>query len=195
MRSEPPAPSDEERRLAELSARMKREDDALAGVEQALVVGIGRGRRAARHVDAEAEPSFGQRLADAVARVGGSWPFVAGAGVVIALWMTLNGMLSSEAFDPYPYILLNLVLSCLAALQAPIIMMSQNRASLRDRRAADLDFQVNIKAELEIEALHAKLDQLMQERWQTLLEMQELQLKLLRALETRVARDEASRIA
>ena len=140
------------------------------------------------------EARFGQRLADSVARVGGSWPFVAGAGVVIAVWMTINGLLSKEAFDPYPYILLNLVLSCLAALQAPIIMMSQNRASLRDRHAADLDFQVNLKAELEIEALHAKLDHLMQVRWEALLEMQDLQLQLLRTLENRVARDEAQAV-
>lgn len=181
-------------RMAEINERMKREHDALGGVEQALVKDLAHGRRAARHVDAEQTPTFGQRLADAVARVGGSWPFVAGAGVVIAVWMTLNGMLSKEAFDPYPYILLNLVLSCLAALQAPIIMMSQNRASLRDRRAADLDFQVNLKAELEIEALHAKLDHLMQVRWESLLEMQDLQLQLLRVLEARVTRDEAQAV-
>ncbi len=181
-------------RMAEINERMKREHAELGGVERELVKDLARGRRATRHVDAMRDPTFGQRLADSVARVGGSWPFVAGAGVVIAVWMTINGLLSKEAFDPYPYILLNLVLSCLAALQAPIIMMSQNRASLRDRHAADLDFQVNLKAELEIEALHAKLDHLMQVRWEALLEMQDLQLQLLRTLENRVARDEAQAV-
>jgi len=100
----------------------------------------------------------GQRLADHVAAVGGSWGFIIGFGVVIALWALLNTViLASDAFDPYPFIFLNLMLSLLAAIQAPVIMMSQNRQAARDRIAANHDYEVNLKAEIEIAALHEKL--------------------------------------
>jgi uncharacterized membrane protein len=106
----------------------------------------------------------GQRLADHVAAVGGSWGFIIGFGVVIALWALLNTViLASNAFDPYPFIFLNLVLSLLAAIQAPVIMMSQNRQATRDRIAANHDYEVNLKAEIEIAALHEKLDRIRSE--------------------------------
>ena len=122
----------------------------------------------------------GQRIADAVARVGGSWAFVITFVVVLLAWIALNTvLLRQKAFDPYPYILLNLVLSCIAALQAPVIMMSQNRMSEYDRRKADQDFRVNLKAELEVASLHDKVDHLLHAQWEHLVEMQEVQIDLL----------------
>lgn len=109
--------------------------------------------------DIEKNATFGQRLADRVAAVGGSWRFIIAFALVLLAWMALNtALLAERAFDPYPYILLNLALSTLAAIQAPVILMSQNRAGERDRLVARHDYEVNLKAEIEIAALHAKLD-------------------------------------
>ena len=108
---------------------------------------------------ADAALTLGQRLADDVARVGGSWIFIIGFGVFLAGWAIWNGA-AGRAFDPYPFIFLNLLLSMLAAIQAPVIMMSQNRQAARDRLQAEQDFEINLKAELEIMALHAKLDRM-----------------------------------
>jgi uncharacterized membrane protein len=105
--------------------------------------------------------TLGQRLADRVARFGGSWKFISWFAVVLFVWIIINLILTGRSrFDPYPFILLNLLLSCLAAIQAPVIMMSQNRQAARDRLAAAYDYEVNLKAELEIMALHEKLDRL-----------------------------------
>ena len=112
--------------------------------------------------------TFGQRIADRVASFGGSWTFIMTFGAVMLVWVVVNVILMSKPFDPYPFILLNLVLSMLAALQAPVIMMSQNRQAAKDRLNSDLDFKVNQKAELEIAQLHKKVDQLyevVQEHW------------------------------
>lgn len=109
----------------------------------------------------ESKATFGQRLADRVAEVGGSWGFIIGFGVFILAWMSLNTWLVlARPFDPYPFIFLNLMLSLLAAVQAPVILMSQNRQAARDRLAANHDYEVNLKAEIEIAALHEKLDQI-----------------------------------
>ncbi|KAF0231491.1 MAG: hypothetical protein FD175_792 [Beijerinckiaceae bacterium] len=110
--------------------------------------------------DEEETRTFGQRVADLVAYWGGSWPFIIGFGAVMAAWIGYNIAAAAGAFDPYPFILLNLVLSTLAAVQAPIIMMSQNRQASRDRLQALHDYEVNLKAEMEIVALHDKLDKL-----------------------------------
>jgi uncharacterized membrane protein/uncharacterized membrane protein YeaQ/YmgE (transglycosylase-associated protein family) len=120
----------------------------------------------------DATATFGERVADRVAQFGGSWTFIGLFMVVMVGWMALNQELG-RPFDPYPYILLNLVLSCLAALQAPVIMMSQNRQAARDRVEAKGDYEVNVRAEMEVMALHAKLDALREEEW----------LRLLRAVE------------
>jgi uncharacterized membrane protein len=116
-----------------------------------------------RNVDDEIaqKATFGQRIADKVAEVGGSWGFIIGFGLVIFGWVVLNSfILATHAFDPYPYILLNLMLSMLASVQAPVILMSQNRQAARDRLVAAHDYEVNLKAEIEIAALHEKLDQI-----------------------------------
>lgn len=145
-------------------------------------------RRAATHqsIAAQLDLQFqrgltlGQRVADNVAKVGGSWPFVIFFCCVLVVWIALNGLaLGKHAFDPFPYILLNLVLSCVAALQAPIIMMSQNRAAARDRLEADEDYKINLKAELEISGLHEKVDHLLNVQWERMVEIQQTQLDLL----------------
>lgn len=129
--------------------------------------------------------TLGDRVADQVARFGGSWPFIWLFLTLMAAWMLLNEE-GSRPFDPYPFILLNLVLSCLAALQAPIIMMSQNRQAVRDRLEAKNDYEVNLKAELEILGLHEKVDRLHVEQWKEIFAIQERQIELLRSLENRM---------
>ncbi len=124
--------------------------------------------------------SFGERLSDRMAEFGGSWRFILTFGAIMAFWITLNaGLLLSRPFDLYPFILLNLVLSCLAALQAPVIMMSQNRQEERDRQRAEGDYKVNLKAELEIRHLHEKMDFLLHHHAAQLMELQQLQMELL----------------
>lgn len=125
--------------------------------------------------------TFGQRLADRVATFGGSWAFLISFGVVIAFWMAIN-IAGATSFDPYPFILLNLLLSCLAAVQAPVIMMSQQRQESKDRARSRNDYQINLKAELEIRHLHEKMDHLVNRQWQRLAEIQEVQIELLQEL-------------
>jgi uncharacterized membrane protein len=129
-----------------------------------------------RNIEAElaSKRTFGQKLADDVAAIGGSWGFIICFGVILVSWMAINTfLLLDRAFDPYPYILLNLVLSTLAAIQAPIILMSQNRAAARDRVVAAHDYEVNLRAEIEIAALHAKLDQIRSQELSMLLRQTE----------------------
>jgi uncharacterized membrane protein len=122
----------------------------------------------------------GQRLADRIAAVGGSWRFIMSFVIILFVWIVINSaILVVRPFDPYPFILLNLVLSCLAAIQAPVIMMSQNRQEARDRLHAMRDYQVNLKAELEIRHLHQKLDHLLSHQWERLVEIQEIQMELI----------------
>jgi uncharacterized membrane protein/uncharacterized membrane protein YeaQ/YmgE (transglycosylase-associated protein family) len=130
----------------------------------------------------DAQTTFGERVADRVAQFGGSWTFIGLFGIVLIGWMALNGQLI-RPFDPYPFILLNLVLSCLAALQAPIIMMSQNRQAAKDRSDAKNDYEVNIRAEMEIVSLHAKLDLLRDQQWLRLVEIVESQQRAVAAIE------------
>jgi uncharacterized membrane protein len=128
-------------------------------------------------------PTFGERLADRVARFGGSWPFIGLFGAFLLAWVLLNStLLVQRPVDPYPFIFLNLLLSMLAAIQAPIIMMSQNRLSRHDRAAAEHDYEVNLKAEIEILALHDKLEQLRVQQVGALLHGQQEQLELLRQM-------------
>lgn len=126
--------------------------------------------------------TFGQRTADAVARFGGSWAFIILFGVTLVCWVILNSYILvnyNKAFDPYPYILLNLFLSMLASIQAPIILMSQNRQAEKDRLNAEHDYEVNLKAELEIMLLHEKVDLLREGQWAELIAIQKEQLSLL----------------
>ncbi|MES2127003.1 MAG: DUF1003 domain-containing protein [Pseudomonadota bacterium] len=131
------------------------------------------------------EITFGQRAADAVASFGGSWTFIGLFAAVLVAWVVLNAVLlarNGHSFDPYPYILLNLFLSMLASIQAPIMLMSQNRQSQKDRYNAEHDYEVNLKAELEIMLLHKKVDELREKQWTDLLAIQKEQLALLTKL-------------
>lgn len=131
------------------------------------------------------QATIGQRIADKVATFGGSWTFIIIFGSVLIVWILLNSFIlikSGDTFDPYPYILLNLVLSMLAAIQAPVILMSNNRQSAKDRLDAEHDYEVNLKAELEILALHEKLDELREEKWRELIVLQQKQIELLTEL-------------
>jgi uncharacterized membrane protein len=126
----------------------------------------------------DAGNTLGQRLADKVASFGGSWKFIILFTIIIIVWITINIMfLADKGFDPYPFILLNLILSCLAALQAPVIMMSQNRQEEKDRERSQQDYMVNLKAELEIRTLHEKLDHLIINQQQELLNIQQIQME------------------
>jgi uncharacterized membrane protein len=128
----------------------------------------------------EKKLTFGERLSDRIAEFGGSWKFLITFGAVIVVWIGVNAvLLATRAFDPYPFILLNLILSCLAAVQAPVIMMSQNRAEARDRLRAENDYKVNLKAELEIRHLHEKIDHLLRRQYNRLFEIQQIQVELL----------------
>lgn len=127
--------------------------------------------------------AFGQRMADKVASFGGSWTFIISFGVVLCIWIVLNTvLLLNKGFDPYPYILLNLILSCIASLQAPVIMMSQNRQETKDRQRSEYDYKVNLKAELEIRLLHEKLDHLMIIQMQKIMEFQQMQMDYIEEL-------------
>ena len=128
----------------------------------------------------ERKLTFGERLSDRIAEFGGSWKFIITFAVVLIAWIVLNAFfLLNRGFDPYPFILLNLILSCLAAIQAPVIMMSQNRAEARDRLRAENDYKVNLKAELEIRHLHEKIDHLLRRQYNRLFEIQQIQVELL----------------
>ena len=129
----------------------------------------------------------GQKLSDKVARFGGSWKFIISFGVVLFLWIIFNSIAQGRAkFDPYPFILMNLILSCIAALQAPIIMMSQNRQEEKDRRRSENDYLINLKAEIEIRSLHQKLDVLLEEQLKTLFDSQAKQFNFLIKIEEKL---------
>jgi uncharacterized membrane protein len=135
-----------------------------------------------KDVDAsfETKASWGERLSDKIAKFGGSWPFIIIFLLFIVIWMIINiVILTNRSFDPYPFILLNLVLSCIAAIQAPVIMMSQNRQESKDRVRSMHDYQVNLKAEVEIRRLHDKMDHLLKQQGMRMLEIQQIQLDMM----------------
>lgn len=135
------------------------------------------------NVQFDRQLTVGERVADRVAEFGGSWVFIISFAVTLVVWIILNSAaVLWRPFDPFPFILLNLVLSCLAAIQAPIIMMSQNRQEAKDRLRSEYDYRVNLKAELEIRQLHWKMDQLLSHHWRQLLEIQQIQLELMEEL-------------
>lgn len=125
----------------------------------------------------------GQRVSDKVAKFGGSWKFIIIFSVVLVLWIAVNAFLpAGKRFDPFPFILMNLILSCVAALQAPVIMMSQNRQQEKDREQSVNDYMINLKAEIEIRTLHQKMDLLIQEQFKKLIESQAEQIRLLQQI-------------
>ena len=125
----------------------------------------------------------GDRIADKVAKFGGSWSFIITFFSILIAWICLNAIfLANQSFDPYPFILLNLILSCVAAIQAPVIMMSQNRQEAKDRIRSENDYKVNLKAEIEIRTLHEKIDHLLLDQWSRMMQIQEIQLDMLEKL-------------
>jgi uncharacterized membrane protein len=161
------------------------EKGELSSLERSVIESLARHETLAEDVDAQFQKklTLGQRMADRIADFGGSWTFILSFGGFILVWVVINTIvLIARPFDPYPFILLNLFLSCLAAIQAPIIMMSQNRQETRDRLRSENDYRVNLKAELEIRHLHEKLDHLLQHQWERLIEIQQIQIELMNEL-------------
>ncbi len=164
---------------------LRTEVEKLPPEERAVIERFIARRSVSRNIAREFDTglSFGERLSDRVAAIGGTWTFIVVFLFVLVLWMLVNSyLLRNTAFDPFPYILLNLCLSCVAAIQAPIIMMSQNRASASDRMQAEHDYEVNVRSELEIMQMHEKLDQMRERDWATLVELQNRQIDLLQKL-------------
>ncbi len=154
----------------------------LSELDRQVVESLAREETVARDVEAawEDKRTFGERAADVVADFGGSWNFIGLFFAVLVVWMAFNiWAVTREVFDPYPFILLNLVLSCVAAIQAPIIMMSQKRQEAKDRLRSENDYRVNLKAELEIRHLHEKIDHLINRQWERLAEIQQIQLEIM----------------
>jgi uncharacterized membrane protein len=169
-------------------ALLEAERGELSSLEDEVVRSMQQHEILSSDIDAELEQdwTFGERLADKIAAFGGSWYFLICFGVFVAIWIVINSLLLLwRPLDPYPYIFLNLVLSCLAAIQAPVIMMSQNRQEAKDRVRSKHDYQINLKAELEIRHLHEKLDHLLSHQWERLVQIQEMQLELLSDLGAR----------
>ena len=153
----------------------------LTEVEKQVIQSVSKNTMISTEVEEdEKEITFGQKLADKVAEFGGSWGFIIFFMTFLVAWILLNIFwLSNHGFDPYPFILLNLILSCIAAIQAPVIMMSQNRQEEKDRERAKKDYKINLKSELEIRELHEKIDHLIIHYQQDLLEIQKTQIDLL----------------
>ncbi len=175
---------------------MRRRVEELDDLEKRVLTHIMQDAHISRDPDAEdadpaRRPTTGERIADKVASFGGSWTFIVLFLGFLALWCVVNTLLLTRdtAFDPYPYIFLNLMLSMLAALQAPVIMMSQNRQAIKDRAAARHDYEVNLKAELDLMALHDKLDDLREKRLAKLMEQQEEQLEKLNRVVATICRE------
>lgn len=170
-------------RMQYISSYLSKEVSNLTDMEQKVMQTLNDNSIITKEVDSEEETSsdtLGQRIADKVATFGGSWTFIIAFGVFILLWISTNVyFLTNKGFDPYPFILLNLILSCLAALQAPVIMMSQNRQEDKDRLRAKKDYMINLKAEIELRALHEKIDHLIIHQQQELLEIQRIQIEMM----------------
>ncbi|WP_317913159.1 DUF1003 domain-containing protein [Carnobacterium maltaromaticum] len=158
-----------------------------------VIESIESGKAISKNTNIQSKLTLGQKTADSIAKFGGSWPFIFIFMTVLIIWIIINSVaLFSKPFDPYPFILLNLVLSCLAAIQAPVIMMSQNRQAERDRIQSTNDYQTNLKAEIEIRLLQQKMDHLLTNEWQHLVEIQTIQLDLLGELQKQINNIEMS---
>jgi uncharacterized membrane protein len=173
--------------IEELTARFRQTCEESGESEQRVIERLAQRLHISRNINRDYEEALtsGQLLADRIAIFGGSWPFILLFLFLLLAWIVLNTVVLarlSKSFDPYPYVFLNLILSMLAALQAPVIMMSQNRYAAKDRLAAEHDYEVNLKSELEILALHQKIDTLREQQWAELVAMQQEQIQLLTKL-------------
>ncbi|PZP44316.1 MAG: hypothetical protein DI598_14675 [Pseudopedobacter saltans] len=171
-------------KLKYLSQHLSDELGDLNDLEKTVLDSINTSSTLTAQIDDDEKPlKFGEKIADRVADFGGSWKFIISFCLILVFWIVLNGILMEKrAFDPYPFILLNLILSCLAALQAPIIMMSQNRQENKDRHRARNDYMINLKSELEIRMLHEKLDQLIMRYQQDIITLQREQVEQMKKM-------------
>ena len=172
-------------RMKYIQNLLESEKGELTTLDHDVLESLQRHETLSSNVDAEFEkdPTLGEKMADGLASFGGSWTFLIIFASILFIWIGLNSiLLLKKPFDPYPFILLNLVLSCIAAIQAPVIMMSQNRQEAKDRLRSQNDYQVNLKAELEIRQLHDKIDHLLSHQWERLVEIQQIQVDLLSEL-------------
>ena len=170
-------------RVQFISSKLKGQLGELSSMEKLVIDTISNGDEISNiALSQDNNPlSRGQKMADHVATFGGSWTFIISFGFFLFVWILLNtAFLLNKGFDPYPFILLNLILSCIAALQAPIIMMSQNRQEEKDRERSKLDYMINLKSELEIRTLHEKLDHLIIHQQRDLFEIQEIQIEMMK---------------
>jgi uncharacterized membrane protein len=175
-------------RSSYVSEMLARERGELTQLDEDVVRSLADHETLAENIDAEfaVKRTFGERMSDRLASFGGSWTFIGLFFAVLMVWMAFNIAVVTQAqFDPYPFILLNLVLSCLAAIQAPIIMMSQKRQEAKDRLRSENDYRVNLKAELEIRHLHEKIDHMLTRQWERLAEMQQIQLEIMQEVAAR----------
>lgn len=166
----------------EVSEYLVKEVGELSGLEKTVLNSLADNSTLTDKIDGEERQNltFGQKIADKVASFGGSWTFIISFGIFIFVWITCNVYwLVNKGFDPYPFILLNLILSCIAALQAPVIMMSQNRQEEKDRERSKKDYMINLKSELEIRTLHDKIDHFIMDQQQELLELQKVQIEMM----------------
>jgi uncharacterized membrane protein len=167
---------------------LEEEKGDITYLEDSVIQSIKDNEILAKNIDAEYEKGLklGEKISDKFAAYGGSWRFIITFFIILIIWIAINSIvLLSRPFDPYPFILLNLVLSCIAAIQAPVIMMSQNRQEAKDRARSEHDYQINLKAELEIRNLHQKMDHLLTHQWERLIEIQQIQLELMGEIKSR----------
>jgi uncharacterized membrane protein len=169
-------------RLQYVEEILKKEKGSLSSVEKRLINNLKEQETVTKNINKEFEEqlTLGQKLSDKLASFGGSWKFIIIFGAFLLVWIIINTIvIISRHFDPYPFILLNLILSCLAAIQAPVIMMSQNRQEAKDRLRSRNDYIINLKAELEIRNLNEKIDNLLVHQWERLMEIQKIQMEIL----------------
>lgn len=175
-------------RHAFIEENLAQESGELNSLQQEVLNSIKENESLIKNINSEFSNNltFGERLSDKVAEFGGSWKFIIMFMVILVVWIIINSvkLFLKHPFDEYPYILLNLVLSCVAAIQAPVIMMSQNRQEAKDRLRSEQDYKTNLKSELEIRNLNAKIDELLTHQWQRLLEIQQIQVEMIEQMTT-----------
>lgn len=175
-------------RISRAEEMAERDQDALVEIRKEVAKSLLNQETLTQNIFAEFDKKAtrGERIADKVAAFGGSWLFIGIFAVILFAWMGINtAVILAKPFDPFPYIFLNLVLSCLAAIQAPVIMMSQNRQQARDQMRSENDFKTNLKAEIEIQGINEKMDKLINDQWKHLLEIQQMQMEMIEELSKR----------
>jgi len=176
-------------RLQYIKSIMEEEESELKGLEAEVIESIKENEIIAANINQSFNEKLtvGEKISDKVAGFGGSWPFIIIFLGLLLVWIALNSIIV-RSFDPFPFILLNLVLSCIAAIQAPVIMMSQNRQEKKDRERAENDYKVNLKSELEIRTLHEKVDHLLLVQWAKLMEIQEMQFEMMEDIKKEITK-------